>query len=179
VPVLGIALTMVADARQADPGVQLRAAIEKEEVAGDLEGAMALYRQIIAADGKNRPATAKAMLRLAGCYEKLGQAEARKLYERLVAEYSDQTQEAAHARARLAALGSPEAKPKFTKILVSTGFPRTAPLEEVETGLEVNHADMAWSPEGTTIAFAGMQAAQREFWLMEDFVRLVKPGVKR
>jgi Tol biopolymer transport system component len=103
---LGVLLTIVGDARQADPGVQLRAAIEKEEVAGDLEGAMTLYRQIISADGKNRAVTARAMLRLAGCYEKLGQAEARKLYERLVAEYSDQTQEAAQARARLAALAA-------------------------------------------------------------------------
>jgi Tol biopolymer transport system component len=104
VAALGVLLTMVGDARQADPGVLLRAAIEKEDVAGDLEGAMALYRQIIAANGKNRAVTAKAMLRLAGCHEKLGQTEARKLYERLVADYSDQAQEAASARTRLAAL---------------------------------------------------------------------------
>src|SRR5512136_1014660 len=97
VAALGVLLTMVAAARQADPGVQLRAAIEKEEVTGDLEGAMTLYRQIIAANSKNRAVTAKALLRLAGCYEKLGQTEARKLYERLVAEYSDQAQEVTQA----------------------------------------------------------------------------------
>jgi Tol biopolymer transport system component len=101
---LGVLLTMAGSAQQADPGVQLRAAIEKEETAGDLEGAMALYRQIIAANGKNRVVTARAILRLAGCYEKLGQGEARKLYEQLVAEYSDQTQEVTQARTRLAAL---------------------------------------------------------------------------
>ena len=104
VAALGVLLTMAGSAQQADPGVQLRAAIEKEEVAGDLEGAMALYRQIIAANDKNRVVTARAILRLAGCYEKLGQGEARKLYERLVAEFSDQTQEVMSARARLAAL---------------------------------------------------------------------------
>jgi hypothetical protein len=38
---LAVLLTMVGDARQADPGVLLRAAIEKEEVTGDLK-AMAL-----------------------------------------------------------------------------------------------------------------------------------------
>jgi Tol biopolymer transport system component len=122
---LGVLPTMAGGAQQADPGVQLRAAIEKEEVAGDLEGAMTLYRQIIAANSKNRPVTAKAMLRLAGCYEKLGQAEARKLYEQLLAEYSDQTQEVTSARARLAALAktAEPQKPTFRQIRIPTKLP--------------------------------------------------------
>ncbi len=138
---LGVLLTMVGNAQQADPGVQLRAAIETEEVAGDLKGAMALYRQIIAADGKNRPVTAKAMLRLAGCYEKLGQAEARKLYERLVAEYSDQTQEAASARTRLAALAktTEPLKPTFRQIRIPTKLPA--------------NGSGKLSPDGQTLAY--------------------------
>jgi Tol biopolymer transport system component len=116
-------LTMVGDARQTDPGVQLRGAIEKEEVTGDLEGAMTLYRQIIAANGKNRAVTARAMLHLAGCHEKLGQAEARKVYERLVAEFSDQTQEAASARARLAALATVAAAPAGDSRLIVRRVP--------------------------------------------------------
>ncbi len=119
---IAILLTATGDARQADPGVQLRAAIEKEDVAGDLEGAMVLYRQIIAANGRNRSVTAKAILRLAGCHEKLGQTEARKLYERLVAEYSDQAAEAASARQKLARLlaasGAEPSKPAFRKITI-------------------------------------------------------------
>src|SRR5512136_1953298 len=87
---LGVLLPMAGGAQQADPGVLLRAAIEKEHVAGDVDGAMALYHQIIAANGKNRAVTAKALLHLGGCHEKLGQAEAREVYERLVAEYPDQ-----------------------------------------------------------------------------------------
>ena len=145
---LGVLLTMVGDAQQADPGVLLRAAIEKEDVAGDLEGAIALYRQIIAADGKNRPVTAKAMLRLAGCYEKLGQTEAHKLYERLVAEYSDQTQEVTQARARLAALAKSVApqKPTFRKISV--------PSKHSTDGTG------KLSPDGQTLAFI----ADRSLW---------------
>jgi Tol biopolymer transport system component len=140
---LGVLLTMVGDARQADPGVLLRAAIEKEEVAGDLKGAMALYQQIITAHGKDRAVTAKAMLRLAGCHEKLGQTEARKLYERLVAEYSDQTQEVTSARARLAALtaGAP-VRARDSRLTI-----RRVP------NLEGNFAYPSPSPDGKFLAF--------------------------
>jgi hypothetical protein len=34
----------------------------------------------------------------------------------------------------------------------------------------VNHVDMALSPDGKTIAFAGLQDAENEFWLMGDFL---------
>ena len=143
---LGVLLTMVGDARQADPGVQLRAAIEKEEVAGDLEGAMALYRQIIAANGKNRAVTARAMLRLAGCYEKLGQTEARKLYERLVAEYSDQAQEVTSARARLAALAksAESQKPTFRRITIPGNVSSGAQLSSDGTRLAMASGGDIW-----------------------------------
>jgi Tol biopolymer transport system component len=146
VAALGVLLTIVGDARQADPGVQLRGAIEREEVAGDLEGAMNLYRQIIAADGKNRAVTARAMLRLAGCYEKLGQAEARKLYERLVADYSDQTQEAASARARLAALAKSlePLPPAFRKITIPGGVSAGAQLSADGTKLAMASGGDIW-----------------------------------
>jgi Tol biopolymer transport system component len=138
---LGVLLTIVGNAQQADPGVQLRAAIEKEEVVGDLEGAMTLYRQIIAANSKNRPVTAKAMLRLAGCYEKLGQTEARKLYERLLAEFSDQAQETAAARDRLAVISRAaqvsSREPRFRKVVMT----------------RLGYADAQLSPDGKEIAF--------------------------
>lgn len=143
---LGILLSMAGEAQQTDPGVQLRAAIEREEVAGDLEGAMALYRQIIAANGKNRAVTARAMLRLAGCYEKLGQAEARRLYERLVAEYSDQTQEAASARTRLAALTKnvePQ-QPTFRKTTIPGSVSAGAQLSADGTRLAMASGGDIW-----------------------------------
>ena len=101
---------MAGNAPQADdPGVRLRAAIEKEEVDGDLQGAIDLYRKIIADHGGNRAVAAKALLRLGGCHEKLGQTEARKAYERLLAEYPDQAEQAKAARQRLSALDAPRA----------------------------------------------------------------------
>ena len=68
-----------------DPAVLLRAAIEKEEVDGDLEAAIEQYKRVITLAGQNRAVVAQALLRLGGCHERLGHAEARKAYERFVA----------------------------------------------------------------------------------------------
>ncbi len=91
------------------PDLQLKAAVYKETVEGDLQGAIALYKQIVSNAAAPRQVAAAALLGLGGCYEKLGEAqaaEARRAYERLVADYSDQSQQAAQARARLTALNA-------------------------------------------------------------------------
>jgi Tol biopolymer transport system component len=121
--IVGALLTIAGSAPQsADPGVQLRAAIEKEEVDGDLQAAMALYRQIVASNGSNRAIAAKALLRLGGCHEKLGQEEAARVYRQLVQDYPDQAEEVAAARQRLATLPKPVAEttstPRFRKLMV-------------------------------------------------------------
>ncbi len=87
---------------QAD--VLLRAAIHKEVVEGKLEEAIQLYRKILEQPGVVRAVAAKAWFQLGRCHEKLGKAEARKAYERVLGEYSDQREIAAEARARLAVL---------------------------------------------------------------------------
>jgi len=87
--------------------VALRAAMDKEMVDGDLKAAIEMYKRIVANPGGNRAVAAKALLHLGLCNEKLGNAEARKSYERLVREYADQTDVVSEARARLAALGEP------------------------------------------------------------------------
>ena len=103
-----VALGALAAAQGQDrPDLQLKAAVYKETVEGDLQGAITLYKQIVSNAAATRQIAAAALLALGGCFEKLGEAqatEARKAYERLVAEYSDQSQPAAEARARLAAL---------------------------------------------------------------------------
>jgi len=87
----------------------LKAAIKTETVDGDLKGAIEQYKQIIALPGAGRATVATALLRMGQCHEKLGQAEARTVYERLVREYGDQAEMVAQARVRLAALGGPGA----------------------------------------------------------------------
>ncbi len=86
--------------------VALRAAMEKESVAGDLKAAIEGYQKIATTYAKsNRAVAARALLRMGQGYEKLGNAEARQAYERLVMEFADQTEPARVARGRLAALG--------------------------------------------------------------------------
>ena len=60
IAILGALLSLAGSTRQADdPAVLLRAAIEKEEVDGDLQGAIDMYKQIITKYGGNRAVAAK------------------------------------------------------------------------------------------------------------------------
>ena len=103
--ILVLAAASVLAAQSSDPDVMLQRAIRKESVEGDLKGAIDLYKKVIAGAAKNRAAAAKALLRLGECYEKQGNAEAQRAYERLVNEFSDQKQQARDAEGRLAAMG--------------------------------------------------------------------------
>jgi len=87
---------------------QLEAAVHREQVLGDVKGAIEEYKKL--AQGGNRAVAAQALIRLGQCYEKLGEAQlkdARATYERVVREFGDQAEVVAQARARLAALGGP------------------------------------------------------------------------
>ena len=108
------------------PAVRLERAIQLETVDGDLEAAIALYEQIIEGDGNRRPLVARALLRLGGCYEKLGRREARKVYQRLVDDYGDQSEQAKVARSRLAAMTSeePTTTPEFRRVRIPGKPPR-------------------------------------------------------
>src|SRR5512136_534668 len=135
---------MAAAQGQERPDLQLKAAVYKETVEGDLQGAITLYNQIVSNTSVPRPIAAAALLGLGGCYEKLGQAEARKVYERLLAEYSDQAQEAAQARDRLAAISRTvrmsSQEPRFRKVAMAT---------------RLVYADAQLSPDGKEMAFTG------------------------
>jgi hypothetical protein len=87
---------------QTTPAVELQAAMTKEQVEGDLKTAMAAYQKIAADKSAPRDVRAKALLHLAGCYEKQGQ-QAQNVYRQIVRDYADQPA-AAQARNRLAAL---------------------------------------------------------------------------
>jgi Tol biopolymer transport system component len=78
--------------------------IQLEEVKGQLEKAIDLYKSIVEKNATNKPVTAKALLHLGNCYEKLGKSEAKKAYDRIVREFADQQGVAAEARTRLAVL---------------------------------------------------------------------------
>ena len=83
--------------------VQMKAAQQKAEVEGDLKGAIEEYKKVVAAAGGNRALAAQALVQIAECYRKLGEADARAIYEQIVREYADQTDAVRVARAQLAA----------------------------------------------------------------------------
>ena len=87
----------------------LRAATDKAVVDGDLNGAIKQFQTIVEKFKTDRAVVATALIRMAECYQKLGDAESRKIYERVTREFADQTESAALARARLAALQVPAA----------------------------------------------------------------------
>jgi len=77
------------------------------ETKGDLNEAIKLFSELIQKYPGEREYAAKSQLYIGLCYEKLGNAEARTAYERLVRDYADQAEIVAQARLRLAALGGP------------------------------------------------------------------------
>ena len=89
--------------------VLMQAAHQKQLVEGQLEEAIQLYKRIVQEHSGNRAVAAKALLEMGQCYEKLGKTEARKAYERVLRDYSDQNEAAAQARTRLAAISSSSA----------------------------------------------------------------------
>jgi Tol biopolymer transport system component len=89
---------------QAGAQAALRAAMETETVKGDLRAAIAQYRTLGA--GADRAVAAQALVRMAGCHKKLGDAEARAIYERVVRDFADQAEAVAAARAELRGAGA-------------------------------------------------------------------------
>jgi Tol biopolymer transport system component len=101
------------------PKLLLEEATKKELVDGDLKGAIDTYQKILALAGVPRATSARALLRLGQCYEKLGNTEARNAYERIVRDFGDQPEEANVARARLAALGGHDTAMRVRQVWTS------------------------------------------------------------
>ena len=129
---------------QSRPEVALRAAIETETIKGDLRGAIAQYHTL--AGSADRAIAAQALVRMAGCHRKLGNAEARGLYERVVREFADQSEAVAAARAGLRETGDG----------VAAGGTATRGDRAVWTG---NNVDMFGrvSPDGRYVTFVEWQ----------------------
>lgn len=85
---------------------QLAAAQHKATVDGDLKGAIEEYKKIVAGARGNRALAAQALVEMADSYQKLGDAEAGRIYAQVVREYADQAQAVSAARTRLAGLQS-------------------------------------------------------------------------
>jgi Tol biopolymer transport system component len=97
-----LAATAVAQVRAE---VALRVAIEQETIKGDLKAAIDAYKKIADGYPDNRPVRAQALLRMAEAYQRLGDNESRRIYERIVREFGDQAGPSAIARVRLGHAG--------------------------------------------------------------------------
>ena len=84
--------------------VALQRAIRVELVDGDLQAAIAQFRDIVTRFAAERAVTATALLHLGQCYEKLGDPQASAIYERVVRDYADQAAPVAAVLARLTTL---------------------------------------------------------------------------
>ncbi len=102
------------------PEVALQAAIRTETIDGDLRKAIQQYEAV--AKGSDRVAGAQALLRMADCYQKLGDAQARSTYERLVRDFAEQTQAVATARVRLSGSGASSAAVVARQLWTTTLF---------------------------------------------------------
>lgn len=102
---LALALTTaaLAGAPQADrAALRLEAAAQKATVEGDLAGAIKEYEAIVSAYSQtNRPVAAQALLRVAEAYQKLDDARAQAVYQRIVRDFGDQADMVAVARGRI------------------------------------------------------------------------------
>jgi Tol biopolymer transport system component len=97
---------LLGQSSQIGAGVLLESGIEKEDVDGDLKSAMDIYQRIATDNAAPREVRARALLRLAGCDEKLGH-QSKQVYEQIVREFADQPA-AAQARKRLALITQQE-----------------------------------------------------------------------
>jgi Tol biopolymer transport system component len=91
-----------------------QAGLHQEEVQGNLERAVEIYQTILNDHANNRAVAAKAQLHIGICYETLGLQEAQRAYERVVANYGEQSEVVSQARARLAVLGQYAAREPAT-----------------------------------------------------------------
>lgn len=88
------------------------------ETKGDLNEAIKLFSELIQKYPGEREFAAKSQLYIGLCHEKLGNAEARAAYERVVREYADQAEQVQAARARLAALAGTPSRTAGTEMTI-------------------------------------------------------------
>jgi len=173
----------------ADNGYNLfQRGLAKERADADPRAAIRIYQQVLQDKSTDRKLAAQALLRMAECHQKLGDSEARKIYERLLHEYADQKDQVAVARARLAAGKAPNgviSRKLFESSTLSFPFgalspdgrylvypsihpgPRGLVLRDLTSGkdrlLTNSGTTSAFSPDSRMIAFrvanrAGVQA---------------------
>ncbi|MFH1766263.1 MAG: hypothetical protein ABIF09_18930 [Gemmatimonadota bacterium] len=156
---LSVALMLSLDAPAlAQTGHDLfQQALVKEQADGDLRAAIALYQRIVQEFAADRALAARALVQMGQCHERLGSQDATSAYQRVLDEYSDQSEMAAEARVRLRALGASAGAPAPTDasgkgvVFKQIGF----------DGLETPIA--RFTPDGRTVVYVHMKESAPRF----------------
>lgn len=113
----------------ADASLTLERAVHAEMVSGDMDRAIALYREVAESMSASREDMATALIALGRSYELTGSAEATTVYNRLVSEFPDQSDAFLSAHDALARLASslttgaaPTAEQDYTILLDDATF---------------------------------------------------------
>ena len=136
---LAVALSQTLPAAQSSAEIEKRlaSAQHKATVDGNLTGAIEDYKQIVASAGANRGLAAQALLRLAACYQQLGDVQARSTYERVVREFPEQTQSVATARLHLNESGAGAAAVVARRHWTTTGYSQVSIASDGRTAAAV------------------------------------------
>ena len=113
-----VAAITINAAQGSDPAkVMFEAAKKKELVDGNLNAAIQQYKSIVSKFAKDRAVVADSLIRMAECYQKLGDKESRRIYEQILKDYTDQKEAVTVARARLGkGLGTSDAHLSFRQV---------------------------------------------------------------
>ena len=107
-----VVLSVAATARAQSVEQQLRKAIQLQETPGKLDAAIAAFEQITAEKEADREYAAKAKYRLLMCYMKLEQTQkALETFDKLLAEFPEQSRQVQHARWAVSVLEGPPDAP--------------------------------------------------------------------
>jgi len=100
--VLAVTISLAPQLHAQQSAEQLyQSGVYKEEVEGELESAIEIFKQVVENHPQNRPIAAQALLHLGSSYEKLGNLMAQDAYQRLISEFGDQQTIVSEARMRL------------------------------------------------------------------------------
>ena len=98
---IALFIQVAANSQAQTPEQQFQKGIMKEEGEGSLREAIELYKSVADNAEADKVLRAKALYQMGNCYEKLGQQEARNVYEKLVANYTDPQELVANAKRKL------------------------------------------------------------------------------
>ncbi len=105
----------------------LQEGLYAEEVDGDIDAAIKIYEQLIAESSAQRSQIAQGMYRLGMCYlKKQNEPQAKEIFGKLVANYSDQTKIVSKVKPLLEELGNADPAalmPPETLVYIETGSP--------------------------------------------------------